>query len=105
MRSNLAKIARRVSSYEIKMHADTRPGKKLLVLDIGARQSICGGARLYCSFAPALLWPLISCPAADYTVYDHRSPAENFEQVSLRLEIVKAIEMERIRCLTRLPRS
>nr|CAG4643380.1 EOG090X0A5K [Ilyocryptus agilis] len=42
----LNKIAKRVSSYEMKMLNDPRPGKKLLVLDI------------------------------DYTLFDHRSAAE-----------------------------
>nr|CAG4647251.1 EOG090X0A5K [Megafenestra aurita]SVE92537.1 EOG090X0A5K [Megafenestra aurita] len=43
----LAKIAKRVDSYEIKMLNEPRPGKKLLVLDI------------------------------DYTLFDHRSAAES----------------------------
>nr|CAG4641893.1 EOG090X0A5K [Eurycercus lamellatus] len=42
----LTKIAKRVSSYEMKMFNEPRPGKKLLVLDI------------------------------DYTLFDHRSAAE-----------------------------
>eukprot|EP00051_Salpingoeca_urceolata_P028906 m.488407 g.488407 ORF g.488407 m.488407 type:complete len:317 (+) comp25759_c0_seq1:63-1013(+) len=44
---NLAKIARRVESYNIEVINEPRPGKRLLVLDI------------------------------DYTLYDHRSSAEN----------------------------
>eukprot|EP00050_Salpingoeca_kvevrii_P015925 m.51202 g.51202 ORF g.51202 m.51202 type:complete len:327 (-) comp6594_c0_seq2:24-1004(-) len=48
---NLAKIQRRIDTYEIKIFNEPRPGKKLLVLDI------------------------------DYTLYDHRSGAENFAQL------------------------
>eukprot|EP00054_Salpingoeca_dolichothecata_P022638 m.148801 g.148801 ORF g.148801 m.148801 type:complete len:314 (-) comp24403_c0_seq9:40-981(-) len=48
---NLAKIEKRVSSYQFDIKAAPRPGKKLLVLDI------------------------------DYTLYDHRSNAETFEEL------------------------
>ncbi|XP_066277604.1 ubiquitin-like domain-containing CTD phosphatase 1 [Branchiostoma lanceolatum] len=44
---NLAKIARRVKDYEVKILNPTRPGKKLLVLDV------------------------------DYTIFDHRSVGQN----------------------------